>query len=305
MAGAEPSQHPESAPEVDPVQMTPSLSRWSKGALWLLRRLDADPDDVRDPAKGRFPSTKQSFLWDLAPHQVAPPGDGVVLPTWAAQPWLSELEADQVAAALQAQRRETRLRQEAVARTEEKASRLLTPFVALLTGAVALVAFQLSSVNNRDGFAAILAWFGVAFGVLGSIWLLAGLTRALDSDTRMGRSVSSTAEQEIQEPLKALVNEARAAQAARFVQQQKAERILFARAAISRSLVFLVVSAFCAALSLLTAAGRATGNPGTPEPASPTATVTVTVSPTATESPRVSWRLVQLEPAVAGAGLST
>ena len=290
MVAPEPSGPPDLRPAPGPVSEPAEPSRGSKAALWALKRLGADPDAAPDPAKGRFPSTWQSFLWDLAPDQVAPSGDGTRLPAWVAQPWIEELAEENVPAALERQRDEAQRLQEGVMQTEVKASRLLTPFVALLTGAVALVAFQFSAIHNRDGFAAGLAWVGAAFGAVGSMLLLVGLMRALDSDVRMGRFNSATTKHVVLEPRRALRNEARAAQAARFVQQQKAERILFARAAISRSLVLLVVSAICASSSLLAdgSPSESTDGPRKPAPATPTVTSTVTVGSTDIPTPTSS-----------------
>jgi len=262
-----------------------SLSPRERMALWALRRLGADPDTPSDLPKGRFPTTRQWFFWDLAPHKVAPARDGVVLPPWKAPRWLRELAPGEVEAVLAAQIRETQLRQAGVAQTEQKASRLLTPFVALLTGAVALVAFQLSFVHDHDGVSAWLALAGAFLGGLGSACLLVGLTRALDADTRMGLAITSTANDELLNPMKALVNEVYGSQAARFIQRNKAERILYARAAISRSWPFLVVSALFGAASLLTASSASPTDADEPVLIQPTVTVTITIAPMPSPGP--------------------
>ncbi|MEQ7849266.1 hypothetical protein [Nocardioides kribbensis] len=218
----------------------------------MLSRLGADPAPPAPPAD-RWPTTKQWFLWDLAPHQVAPDKDGVVLPRAddTEPAWITALADADVKVALAVQQRVTRERQASIAATELKAARLLTPFVALIVVTAALTAVHLNAIDfDRPGIA-ILSVLGALCGAAGCALLVTGLSRALDADTRLGTSLSTKVETEVTNPRRALWHEVQAANAASYVQRKKASRILYARSAISRAVAFLVISAVLAAVVVL------------------------------------------------------
>lgn len=232
-----------------PPLASTSLNWYERRALGLLRRLGADPDGAPPQDEGRWPSTWQSFLWDLAPHQVAPARDGVVLPLWKEPKWLADLTDDEVEAARHMVRAEMDRCLESVSGIELKATRLLTPFVALLTGAVALTTFQAAAIELS--LTGLLAAVGATFGIAGVGFLLVGMLRGLDADTRLSTSRRATLEQELSgDPRLALRSDHQGIEAAKFVLRNKGSRILFARAAISRGLAVLLVSASIAALGL-------------------------------------------------------
>ena len=279
-------------PQPDKVRESrSSVSRRSRVASWALKRLGADPaPPPADVSGGRQPTSRQTFLWDLAPHDVAPRADGVILPAWSDHGWIDHLPRRKVTAALEIQRRVAEGRLVSIAAIEQKASRLLTPFVALLAGALALTGFQLAAVDFDHPVSAWFAVFGAAFGVAGSVWILQGMIRALDADTRMSISVSPTVEQEVRAPRMALLNEARAAEAAAFSQRMKAERILFARAAISRGLTMLVVSTVLGGVVLLTSPDSDESAPQSPYVPTPAPSSTSSTTPTPTLTPTASVR---------------
>lgn len=226
------------------------LTHREKAALWLLRRLGADPDETIVEEEGRWPTTWQSFLWDLAPDKVAPRRDGVVLPAWVEPQWLADLPRSRVEEAGELVRAERDRLLQSISGVELKASRLLTPFVALLTGAIALTIFQAAAVGTS--FWGVLATAGFAASGVGVGFLLMGMLRALDADTRLGTSLRATLEQELStdHPRVALRSDHQGVDAARFIHRMKATRILYARAAISRGSLMLVVAAVLGALVL-------------------------------------------------------
>jgi len=257
----------------------------------VLRWFGADPDATPAPEVGQWPTTRQMFLWDLSPHDVAPNSDGVVLPkpTSSALPaWIMHLDDAAVEKALEVQRRVTRERQATVAAVEQKASRLLTPFVALIAGAVALTTFQLAAIEFDRPIEGWLSTFGAAFGVLGCTWLVMGLSRALDADTRMGAAIVVSAERELTDPRTALWFEARGATAASFVGKGKANRILHARSAISRAITMLAISAVLAGAVVVIGQendAEVQRAPAHQSPAPATQTVTLTPEPLPTVHP--------------------
>lgn len=287
VASLAPSASP--SPSTLPPPSSASLRRYEKGAVTLLRRLGADPDAISSQEEGRWPTTWQSFLWDLAPDTVAPPRDGVVLPQWNEPPWLTDLPDDQVDRVRKVVRAELERRLQSVAALELKATRLLTPFVALLTGAAALTIFQVSAVETS--LAGVVALVGAGFGAGGIAFLLVGMLRALDADTRLGTSPRATLEQDVHDDGRfALRNDTKGVDAAKFVLRMKGTRILFARAAISRGLVMLLFSSFAgaAALVLTPNEGEISQPIERPAPASPPPTVTP--SPTLSATPSVHRR---------------
>jgi hypothetical protein len=226
-----------------------SLNWYEKLTLKTLRGLGADPAGASPRNEGRWPTTWQSFLWDLAPDKVAPPRDGVVLPRWEEPRWFQDVPHSQLGAAREAVRAELDRTLQSIAGLEQKAARLLTPFVALLTGAVALTVSQMVAIGGSP--AGLFALAGAIFGGAGVGLLLVGMLRALDADTRLGTSLRATLDQELADNKRlALRSDCRGVDAAKFVLRKKGNRILFARAAISRGLVMLLMSAGAGAIGL-------------------------------------------------------
>lgn len=262
-----------------------SLNWYERRVLGLLQSLGADPDGTSSQDEGRWPSSWQSFLWDLAPDKVAPPRDGVVLPQWKEPQWLHDLPDDQVESARKVVRAELDRALESVTGLELKAARLLTPFVALLTGAVALTIFQIAAIGIS--LSGILALLGAILGSAGIGFLLMGMLRALDADTRLGTSVRATLEQELADDSRfALRSDQRGVEAAKFVLRKKGNRILFARAAISRGLVMLLLSAVAAAVGLALASDSSNAQQPNQDlgPSTPISTPAPIPSPTSTRT---------------------
>jgi len=279
--GTAPATGPQSTPPSSP---TPRSLRWhEKRATELLRRFGADPGDDSAQDDGRWPSTWQSFLWDLAPDKVAPRRDGVVLPLWKEPQWLIDLPDDRVQAARTVVRAELDRSLQSVSALELKATRLLTPFVALLTGAVALAIFQVAAIEAS--VAGMVALAGALFGSAGIGFLLMGMLRALDADTRLGTSVRATLEQEMADNARfALRSDHRGVDAAKFVLRMKGNRILFARAAISRGVAMLLLSSVAGAVALALAPDSNDAQQNS-DLVPPTPTPTVTSPPASTTSP--------------------
>ena len=277
-------------PSSSPALASTGLLRWhEKRAITILRRLGADPEAIADKEEGRWPSTWQSFLWDLAPDKVVPMRDGVVLPLWREPQWLADLPDDQVHSAREIVRADLERSLHSVTALELKASRLLTPFVALLTGAVALTIFQVAAVDTS--VVGLVALVGACLGACGIAFLLVGMLRALDADTRLGTSARATLEQELHDDGRfALRSDAKGAAAARFVLRMKGSRVLFARAAISRGLVMVLLSSIAGATALAMAPDVAEANQPVdkPSPLSPTPVGTPTHTPTSTFGPAIS-----------------
>jgi hypothetical protein len=225
--------------------------RWRQGWRRLLKAARADPDGNVDE-KGRSPSTWQGFVWDLSPGTVAPNRDGVLAPTpddpaWVAQVGDNELEA--FAAAERIRRQDA---QAAVATIEGKASRLLTPIVALLTGTVALVAFELHAAATRTGGDKTLPLIGGVFGAAGAALLLVAALHAIDADTRVGIYRGSRPQDLLAGRRDILRAEAQGTALAGWVAINKSTRVMYARAAFSKAVALIGAALLLGGATLLT-----------------------------------------------------
>lgn len=227
-----------------------------RASLRILKVLRADPADPPGYG-GRWPGSRQRFLWDLSAAAVAPARDGVVPPTWSAPDWTDDVGDSHVADALA---RVVADNDEAVARiaaTEAKASRLLTPMIALATGTAAVIAFDLSALagaRTGPGRAYLLAC--CAAGGLAVLYLLVALFRALDADTRVAVYPALLPPHEVTRTPREKLRQAATAQAVtQWSSQKKVLQLMEARAALARALPFL-------GLCLLMSAGQvATADP--------------------------------------------
>jgi hypothetical protein len=234
--------------------------------IWLriLSISGADPADPQPAPAGRWPDTRQTLLWDLSPGSIAPNNDGVVAPaTIEVEPWLPWLEAldskdkrrshSRLAELIEVEQRRHERARERVDAAEGKASRLLTPCVGLLAAAVAFVSWQLHAMTQAKTGAGTAYLAISAFpGVIGVLFLISCIVRALDTDIRVGiyKDVGAAHLVNVNDDqLARLRLEHEAAQLARWTSVRKSTGVMLARAALSRALVSLTL-----ALTLATAA---------------------------------------------------
>lgn len=230
--------------------------------LWrrVLRVAHADPA-MPASRQSRWPTTWQGFLWDLTPDAIAPNRDGVVAPTTDEPTWIAQVPEDRLDEFLAAERIRNQDAQAAVATTEGKASRLLTPIVALLTGTVALVAFELHAAASRDGAGKTLPLVGGLLGAVAALLLIVAAVRAVDADTRVGIYCAASSEDLIAGKRDALRAEANGTALARWTSNRKATRVMHARAAFSRAIALISAALILGAATLLTAPGDTRSNP--------------------------------------------
>jgi hypothetical protein len=261
-----------------------ALTRGWHGLLRAgLKVLRADPDPPNH-GDGRWPSSWQGFLWDLAPDEVAPSRDGVIPPKDHLQPWLVSIggraTASQLETIIQLERERNEAARHAAETAEAKASRLLTPVVALLTGAVAVVALQFNMASQAASAAGMIFLFASSIpAVAATGFLFVAATRALDADTRVGvyrrfvahEVADTTPERQAQE-------EHLAANRAAWNSTQKATRLMHARAAVSRSILCLVLALLLLAATTLAKSFATLPSTGPAHP-SPSPQPTTTVPP--------------------------
>lgn len=230
--------------------------RWASAWLWALRRLGADPGAPSGDT-GRWPSTWQAFLWDLAPGDVAPGSDGVNSPSWTPPEWVESVPEASLQDHLTLERQRHRDAQDVAASIELKASRLMTPMVALVTGAVALGAFELKALRqSASTWQAVWPLVGSVACAIAVIQLLIAIIRALDADTRMGIYKRADPTVEITGGREALAAESLRTAVASWTGGKKATRLLWARAAFSRSILWLCVAMVFGGVSILLPGAR-------------------------------------------------
>jgi hypothetical protein len=161
---------------------------------------------------------------------------------------------------------------------ELKAARLATVLVALLTANAALVVYEITRLgHDPSAWRWVLVVSSALLGLLSAGWLIVGLTRAVDADQRMGITSRSSLEHVAHDRRVAMVSEVHGYSVSDWTRRNKADRLLYARAAVSRSMVCLISSAvFAMALTLHTTL--------TDEPTPPTGETTSTPTPTPTPS---------------------
>ncbi len=231
---------------------------WLRGWRALLKVLDAAPESS-SPVEERWPTTRQGFLWDIAPAEVAPSRDGVVAPREEPEPWLARIGQSATEAQLQTfielERRKRDESKSAAETAESKASRLITPLVVLLGGAVAVVGWQLNAATHARTAAGMTFLFTCAVpGILAVWFLFVAAVRALDADIRVGiyRKVSPTKLADT-DPRSLLKAEHLAAIRAGWNARKKVTRLMYARSAMSRAILFLGIAL---AISAVMVVGR-------------------------------------------------
>jgi hypothetical protein len=218
------------------------------------------------------PSSRQAFLWDLLPENDAPSNDGVVAPIWGSPTWIESISDDQLDAALASEESIHQQNRETASALEAKASRLLTPLIALLAGTVALSAFTLKVGLQADWPVAIAAWSSFSLAACSTGWLFTAIVRALDADTRMGIYGNPGTEKLIQDKREFLEQISLAAAVASWTANQKATRIIHARAAASRAVLALALALLCSAGTMALSPGSTDSqlekqpSPSTPSP---------------------------------------
>jgi hypothetical protein len=279
-------------------------SRWHQVLRSILRRLGADPE--RPPeGKSRWPSARQGFLWDLAPGKVAPGQDGVVPPGDQVAPWLDDIRSratgEQLQRIVEVEHERHQAARHAAETAEAKASRLLTPVIALLTGAVALVALQFNVASRATTVQGMAVLFLFSIPAVLAVWFLfVAATRALDADTRVG-----VYKRFVPKSLADLTPERRAREAhlaanrASWNSRQKLTRLMDARAAVSRAVLFLVLALLLyGGTTLFTSfAALQPSSPQVPSPQDRTATIP---APSHSPSPSVSHPAPTPTPTMSG-----
>jgi hypothetical protein len=248
---------------------------WRKALV----RLGADPALPAQSNTGRWPSTWQGFLWDLAPDELAPGRDGVQPPTITSPEWTKSLDAvnsEEIHELLDLERRRHEAARTTASVAEGKASRLLTPAVALLTGATAFAAFQLNSAANAKTLSGMVILFLLAVpGIVGVVYVFVSILRALDADTRVGIYSSVGGAQRVGKSAAVIViAESRAASRAEWTAQNKLTRLMYARAALSKAIALIVLALALATVTTMVRGFSGlshTETPGRPRP-TPTGT---------------------------------
>ena len=294
---------PHPAPSPTPPSVRGSTTLVSRAWSRTLRALGADPTDPADP-RGRWPTTLQTLLWDLSPSRLAPSNDGVIAPAVEYEPWFSWLQNlkpddsargdNRLIELIEAERRRHAQARESAVSAEGKASRLLTPCVGLLAGAVAFTSWQLYSIAQaRTNAGTVYLLLAAIPGVIGIAYLVCCIVRALDTDIRAGIYQGSGAAQLVAsngDLVKVLRYEHEAAQLARWTAAKKITKVMYARAALSRALVSLVAALILAAFAIVLHGRPNTVSSKTPTPtpsASPT-TPARSAPPTRSPTPRAT-----------------
>ena len=260
-------QRPTTQPE------PPVAPQRERPAVRLLRLFKA-PRTRTDSGGGRWPTTWEQFVWDLSPANLAPPNDGLVPPPVpASESWLETVPTDRVEVAYEMARSYRKESDETTRNIELKAARLATALVGMLTGNVALVVFELSHTSSGGSAAEQwFAWLGSSAGSVSVCFLVAALSRAFDADLRMGMTEAAALKDAALDERAALAAEVRGFHVSKWTRKNKATRLIFARAAVSRGMVFLVASgAFGLGVTIANAhASSKPPNPPTFTPAPPT-----------------------------------
>ncbi len=222
---------------------SPSWTRWERVWAWILGRLGAD---VTDPPVGtpRWPNGRQGFLWDLAPARIVPSRDGLVPPETPVPSWIAVATEADLDDLIEIQRQRAESAHTAAATTEGKASRLLTPTIALLAGMVAISAYELRvSANAVHIGSRILLACAVLPALAAVVYLLLCAIRALDTDTRVGIYGNVTGYRRAAGGKRAhLEDQYKAAVLAEWTSKRKASRLMDARAAFSRALIAVALA---------------------------------------------------------------
>ncbi len=290
-------------------------ARWTAVKVWfgrLVLIILRAPTDVFEEDGSRWPSSYKQFIWDLVPGELAQGSDGVVPPPEDAErlAWTNDVKDADVPNMYSVARAYRKDSDDTARNIELKASRLATVLVALLTANAALVVFELTRLGSDP--TTLQAWLvatSAGFGLWSAGWLIVGLTRAVDADQRMGITTVSKLSDVTTNPRAALRDEAHGREVSNWTRRKKADRLIDARAAVSRSMLRLVISAVIAMiLTVNNTTGddapdkdptdNATHTPGTSSLTTPSTTGTlaspstaptraVSTTPTPTKKPAV------------------
>lgn len=219
---------------------------------WFLKAANA-PTDKTDDNGSRWPGSRRQFLWDLVPGEIAPGSDGVIPPPRGEElAWTSKVDDEDVVATYERARRYRLDADDTTRNLELKASRFATFLVALLTANVALVVFEISRLGaHPDSTRIILVAVSGGLGLWSARWLVPGLIQAVDADQRMGITSVSTLDDVAMDPRTALRDEVHGFNTSNWTRQKKASTLIFARAAVSRSLVCLIPSTLLAVVLVI------------------------------------------------------
>jgi hypothetical protein len=219
------------------------------------------------------------------PGEVAPDQDGVVPPGDQIAPWLdgigSRANDEQLQRIVEVEKERHQASRQAAETAEAKASRLLTPVIALLTGAVALVALQFNFASRATTIVGMAVLFLFSIPAVLAVWFLfVAATRALDADTRVGvykrfvpGSLADLA------PVHGAHVAHLAANRAAWNSKQKLTRLMDSRAAVSRAVLFLVMALVLYAVAIVFTSFDALRAPSPQVPLPPNSTATVPAPP--------------------------
>ena len=277
--------------------------RWSRGVadsilLFLVQILGARvPGDEPVPRAGRWPSTRTLFTWNvLLTHSAAPGADGAAEPAYdtprnpdrvgdpAPPKWVGRVPDELLDLAVETTAATHAIERDRAAQVELKASRLLTPTVTLIAGAVAVAAFNLNRYAQANRGLTLAAGI-VASGAAAA--LLTAAASTLDADVRvglyrfvdgedvadgaeLGRDAGHEAATEIRADVlrHLLASEAIAAARADWSARRKVELVMQARAWLSRGLALLLIALLLSGIGIATSPAAPAGS----SPASPTST---------------------------------
>ena len=251
--------------------------------LGLVRLLGARvvSGDDSVPRTGRWPSTRTLFTWNvLLTHSAAPGADGVAEPTYdapwdpnragdpAPPEWVARVPDDLLDVAVETTRTTHAIERDRAGQVELKASRLRTPTVTLVAGAVTVGAFNLNQYAQTHRGVSLAA--GILAGA-SAVTLLAAAVSTLDADARVGlyrfvdgedvadgAQIAHRAGQEAATEIRTtalrhlLASEAIAAARAGWSAGRKLELVMRARAWLSRGLGLLLVALLLSGISIAT-----------------------------------------------------
>ncbi|SDG77576.1 hypothetical protein SAMN05216377_11542 [Pseudonocardia oroxyli] len=303
----------------------------NRAIVWLFKILRAPVEREEEGGSGGFwPSSRQAFLWDLGPKSAAPGRDGLIPPAGPDVRWVDNLSGDAIEELLVAAKTAHDRALATAGATEAKASRLLTPTIALVVSSVALAGLVLQKAATQESM-----WYVILSvpASLAAIVFLISAVRSADADLRVGMYGSADSlsvlgiasegritvdgvpvvlpdgEAMKRAYLKSLLA---ARELANWTQRHKASAVMQARAWLSRGLVLFfcalvvtgVVVALPARLAPGSAPGRTTVEPAKVGPAGSVLTPppAVSVAPT---SPVVGPPPAPAPTSIPGTGSST
>lgn len=173
---------------------TATRRAFDRSLRMVVRLLGARVPDDDEPAgpRGRWPTTRRLFLWNvLLTKSAAPRQDGASPPRYDPSrdgdpeppEWVDRVPDELLDQAVESTRAAHLQARERIEQVELKASRLLTPIISLVAGAVAVAAFDLN--RHADGHTSLYLVGGV-LAAAAVLLLLAAAISTLDADVRIG-----------------------------------------------------------------------------------------------------------------------